>query len=345
MKKRKFNHIKTAERLEIAILLRKQYSHRDIARVLGRDHTTVSREISRNSVNGVYQPRKAKAKARLRRRLSKYQGMKIIHSVVLRKHLEQKLKAGWAPEVIAGRLKEVDTHLPSVSSKTIYKFLYSNRGQYLCRHLASRRYYPKRRKKSSAKKQLIPNRVGIEKRPQEANQRARIGDLEGDLVVSGKHHKSKAALDVLVDRKAKYVKIKKIANQKAATHNQAVLKMASVFTELHTLTFDNGIENVKHEELSAALSLDVFFCNPYSSWEKGSVENINGLIRRWIPKGANIADYSDEQIQWIEDRLNHTPRKSLGYQTPYEVMLEEEALLPPALILKQKQHRVGAVEG
>jgi IS30 family transposase len=346
-KRGKFSHIKTAERLEIAILLKKQYSRRDIAYVLGRDHTSINREILRNSVKGVYQPRKAQHKARLRRRMSKYQGMKIVHSPGIQEYLEEKLPLGWAPDVIAGRLKEYDTFLPYVSAKTIYKWLYSNRGQYLCKYLASKQYYRKKRTKKTDK-EMIPNRVGIEERPKEANLRQRAGDFENDLIVSGKRTRSKTALDVLISRKARFTKLRKISNQKAATHNAAVIAMSVGFTNMATITFDNGIENKKHEELSAALRVDAYFCNPYSSWEKGSVENINSLIRRWIPKGANIANYSAKQVQWIEDRLNHTPRKTLGYKTPYEVMLEEEALLPEAmvgyevrksLILKQKQHR------
>jgi IS30 family transposase len=276
--------------------------------------------------------------------MSKYQGMKIVSSPGIQEYLEERLSQGWSPDVIAGRLKKYDTYLPYVSGKTIYKWLYSNRGQYLCRYLASQQYYRKKRTKKTDK-EMIPNRVGIEKRPQEANERVRVGDFENDLIVSGKRHSSKTALDVLVDRKALFVRLRKIPNQKAATHNAAVIEMLSGITTAHTITFDNGIENKKHEELSAAVRLDTFFCNPYSSWEKGSVENVNGLIRRWIPKGANIANYSNQQIQWIENRLNHTPRKSLGYKTPYEVMLEEEALVPEVavretdLILNQKQHR------
>jgi len=276
--------------------------------------------------------------------MSKYQGMKIVTTPGIQEYLEEKLSAGWSPDVIAGRLQAYDTYLPYVSAKTIYKWLYSNRGQYLCKYLASQQYYKKKRTKKTDK-EMIPNRVGIEKRPKEANERLRIGDFENDLVVSGRRHQSKTALDVLLDRKALFVRLRKIPNQQAAAHNAAVIEMLSGFTAAHTITFDNGIENKQHEALSAAMNVSMYFCNPYSSWEKGSVENINGLIRRWIPKGSNIADYSNGQIQWIEDRLNHTPRKSLGYKTPYEVMLEEEALVPEALIKendlirKQKQHR------
>jgi transposase, IS30 family len=344
MKKKKFIHIKKAERLEIAILLKKKYSHRDIAKALGRDHTTVDREIRNNSVKGKYDPRKANHKSYVKRKYSKYQGMKIIQEPDLLKYIERKLRQGWSPDVIAGRLKKHDTYLPYVSSKTIYKFLYSSRGQYLCRYLASKRYNRKRRGKKKAKKEMIPNRVGIEMRPDKANNREELGHLEEDLIVSGKRHKSKAALSVSIDRLSRQTKLQKMLSQKPAEHNQVLEKVWSEFPNLKTVTLDNGIENTKHEELSAGLSIDIFFCNPYSSWEKGGVENLNGLIRRWIPKGCDIDDYSAEEIQWIENRLNNTPRKSLSYLTPNEVTIKEiDKNLP--LTFNQKQHRSGAVEG
>lgn len=344
MKQIKNSHIKKAERLEIDILLQKKYSHREIGKALGRDHTTVSREVKSNSVNGEYDPHKAHHKSYVKRKYSKYQGMKIIWEPDLLKYIERKLRDGWSPDVIAGRLKEHDTYLPYVSAKTIYKFLYSSRGQYLCRYLASKRYDRKPRKKGTTKKEMIPNRVGIEKRPKEANNRSELGHLEEDLIVSGKRHKSKAALSVSVDRMSRQTRLQKMMSQKPAEHNRVLARSWSEFPDLKTVTFDNGIENIRHEELSAALQIDIFFCNPYSSWEKGGVENINGLIRRWIPKGADIANYSDLEIQWIENRLNNTPRKSLDYLTPNEVTMREVTKNLP-LTFNQKQHRCGAVEG
>ena len=323
MNKKKNSHIKKTERLEIAILLKRGYSHRVIADVLGRDHTTISREVSRNLVNGEYHPRKANHKSYVRRKYSKYQGMKIIREPDLLKYIERRLRRGWSPDVIAGRLKEYDQYLPYVSSKTIYKYLYSSRGQYLCRHLASKRYDRKRRRKKVSSKPLIPNRIGIEMRPCKANNREELGHLEEDLIVSGKRHHSKTALSVSCDRMSRQVKLRKLNSQKPGEHIQVLQDVWSTYRTLKTATFDNGIENTKHEALSAAMNISVYFCNPYSSWEKGSVENINQLIRRWIPKGCDIASYSAEEIQWIEDRLNNTPRKSLGYLTPNEFTMKE----------------------
>jgi len=315
----KQTHLTDLERLEISILLKKRYSFRAIGEAMDRPHTTIAREVKRNSVNGNYCPRKARAKARVRRRLSKYQGMKVHERPELKKYIVEKLKLKWTPEEIAGRLKEIDTRLPYISGKGIYKWLYSAHGQRYCHLLTKQRYRPRRRRKKKTKREMIPNRVGIEHRPLAATKRTEIGHLEEDTMVSGRKTGSKAALAVFCDRKARYSKLKKMPNMKPRTHLKAQKEMAQ---ELHikTITYDNGIENKNHEELAKELSVETFFCNPYSSWEKGTVENTIGRIRRFIPKGSDISKYTAKQIQTIEDWLNHTPRKCLNFLTPYEIM-------------------------
>lgn len=322
------------ERNEIAALLKKKYSHHDIAGVLGRDHTAIDREIRKNSVRGRYQPRKAQAKARVRRQKSKYQGMKIRQLPELETYVKKKLRRHWSPEEISGRLKEIDTHLPYVSSRAIYKWCYSPYGQRWCKYLPKRRYVRKKRGEKKTAKTLIPNRKGLECRPAGANDRTEFGHFEEDTIVSGKKHKVKAGAAVLLERKARYLKLKKIRSFKTKIHNQAIMLMSKQFKKLTTVTFDNGVENVHHEQLQAQLGVDTFFCDPYSSWQKGSVENAIGLVRRFIPKGANFNDYSDRDLKRIESILNNTPKKCLGYKTPTEVMIENNLL-----ILKQKQHR------
>lgn len=138
-------------------------------------------------------------------------------------------------------------------------------------------------------------------------------------MVSGKRHGSKAALSVLIDRKARFVRLSKISNLRPFVHNLALKKMAKNM-KVKTITYDNGIENRGHRELARELSIRTYFCKPFHSWKKGSVENAIGRIRRFIPKGSDIAVYSDKDIAKIEHWLNHTPRKCLNYQTPYEIM-------------------------
>lgn len=315
----KYTHITGPERLEISILLDKGYSHRDIGSALGRSQASVSREIKRNSVNGKYQPRKAKAKARVRRRYSKYQGMKVRERPELEEYIIAKLKLRWTPEEIAGRLKEVDTHLPYISGKGIYKWLYSAYGQKHCHLLPKQRYRPRKRRGKKTKREMIPNRVGIEYRPVKANERVEFGHFEEDTMVSGRRTKSKAALAVFCERKARYTKLNLMKNMRPKTHVKAQKKMAKTLL-MKTITYDNGIENKYHEQVAKELSVRTFFCNPYSSWEKGTVENTIGRVRRFIPKGADLSKYTAKQIQKIEDWLNHTPRKCLNYLTPHEIM-------------------------
>lgn len=313
-------HITKAERREIALLLQKKYSRQDIADALGRDISTIKREIFRNSVNGEYDPDKAHAKYRVRRQNSKYEAMKITRDQELEAYIKDKLKQAWTPEEISGRIKKHDHHITYVSTRCIYKWLYSNRGQAFCQYLPSKRYRRKKQKKKAGKQSHIPNRVGIEERPEAANAREECGHGETDLIVSGKTHNSTSALNVTVDRKSRYVKLKKLLSQKPAENN-AALEEAIAAMNLQTLTADNGLENRRHE----MWSVNGYFCNPYSSWEKGSVENVNWRIRRFIPKGANIADIPDEEIVWLERWLNHTPRKCLDFKTPFEVTLEESS--------------------
>lgn len=313
-------HITDSDRSEIFILLGKKYSHRKIATALNRPHSTIDNEIRRNSTNGVYDPIKAKAKAQVSRQQSKYQGMKVEDFREIQEYVIAHLKLHQTPEEIAGRIKNVDKHIPYASHQAIYKWLYSAYGQKYCYLLPSQRFKPRKRHGKKTERSLIPNRVGIEKRPEAANDRSEFGHCETDTIVSGKRTGSKAALDVLVERKSKYTKLKKLSDLRPKTNNRALKKMAKDL-KMSTLTYDNGIENRNHEELALALQITAYFCNPYHSWEKGTIENTNGRIRRFIPKGADLNNYSDADIQKIEDWLNHTPRKCLNYRTPYEIML------------------------
>lgn len=312
--------------MEIYLLLKKGYSHRDIGDALGRSHTSIGREIRHNSVGSRYDPHRASQKAMIRRRYSKYQGMKVNGRSELTGYIKTRLKAGWTPEKVSGRLKKVDTHMPYISSKGIYKWLYSAHGQAYCPYLFKKRYSPKKRKGKKGKREMIPNRVGIEYRSIAANERREYGHFEADTIVSAKKHHTSVSLAVLVDRKSRYVRIRKLLNLKPETNRLALETMAR---NMHrkSLTLDNGIENKNHERLAGNLSIDVYFCDPYSSWQKGSVENVNGIIRRFVPKGSDINDYSDREIQRIEDYLNHMPKKCLSYKTPYEVMTENHLFL------------------
>jgi len=317
-KQTKYKHIKKAERLEITILVERKYKIREIARVLKRSPSTISEEISKNSVNGTYNPYKAQQKAYVKRKYSKYQGMKVVEDNQLRNYVEEKLKEDWSPEEIAGRLKEVDKYIKYASREAIYKFIYSVYGRALEQHL---RYKgKKKRRKKREKVTQLENRVFIDKRPEIISKRQRFGDWEGDFIVSGKS--GKGVLVILYERKAMYTVIKRILSRNCNIVNRYIKEVTGGFVCFNSLTIDNDISFRKHEELSELLGAPIYFCHPYHSWEKGGVENINRLIRQYIPKGSDISKYSEDYIREIEMKLNNRPRKSLKYKTPLEVMLE-----------------------
>jgi len=319
MKKRE--KIKKVERLEIAILLNKDYSHRDIAGALDRSNSSISYEIRKNSTGDIYDPYKAQTKISWRRTHIRQDWKKIDQDKRLRIYITDKLKLYWNPDAISNRMMKEKQ--PFYASKTaIYEWLYSARGQYWCKYLYSKQYRPKKRKQK-IKRELIPNRISIENRPLGAINRTRYGHYEADYIVSGKN--GSGALSVTNERKSKLVKIKKARSMRPQEHMD-ILKKIKDEVNIKTITFDNGIENVYHEQLHK-FDIDTFFCDPYSSWQKGQVENTNKMIRRFIPKGTNISKVSSEYVKMVENILNNKPRRSLNYKTPLEVAQEHDLLL------------------
>ena len=319
MTNKNYTHIKKAERLEIAILLNKKYSYREIAKVLKRGASSISEEINNNNVNGIYDPQKADHKAYVKRKYSKYQGMKVVSDIKLWNYLKEKLQEDWSPENIAGRIENMDTCVRSISPKSIYKFIYSSYGRNLERYLA---YKGKKRKPKTSKKVLqLQDRVFIDQRPKIIEKRRRFGDWEGDFIVSGKN--GKGVLLTLYERKARYTLIKKMMNKKIDEVHKIIYELTGGVV-MNSLTLDNDIVFRKHKKLSEIIGVPIYFCHPYHSWEKGGVENTNKLIRRYIPKGSDISQYSDEYVQMVEDKLNNRPKKCLNFKTPNEVIREND---------------------
>mgnify|MGYP001562993030 CR=1 FL=1 len=325
--KRSYRHLNQADRDRLQALRDEGVKQKEIAKILSVDPGTISREIERNrrkyrkrknikNKNARYEAGVAEHKAYVRRKYATYQGKHINEHNALRNYIIKRLKLRWNPDEISGRMKK--DHAPFYASKTaIYEWLRTVHGQRWCQYVYSQRYSVRKRKKKKTKKTLIPNRKGIVLRPLGATNRSRYGHYEGDTVVSAKKTASKAALSVLYERKAKYIAARKITNLKPQSNNHAIAAMQQNIM-MKSITMDNGIENIKHEELG----IPAYFCDPYSSWQKGGVENANKMIRRFIPKKSDINDYSDEYVKEVLDILNNKPRKSLHYQTPYEVMVE-----------------------
>ncbi len=320
-----YTHFKQNERNEIAILLKKDYSLRDIGHALGRNPSSVSREIKLNSVSGTYDPHKAKHKARVRRKYSKYQCMKIRELPELEKYVEEKLKSCWTPEQIAGRLKQEQGETV-ISAKSIYEYLYSSYGQYLCKYLTYKQYG---KREGPVKKRgwaggNIKNRVFIDNRPAVVNERARFGDFEADTL--GAIRTDKEVLTGVTERMSRYLLLKKASRLKYSM--DGFKKSLNPYRNIiQTMTLDNGFENHRHEELNT----DTYFCHPFSSWEKGTIENLFGRLRRFIPKKKSLKHYSPKKISAIMEIMNNTPRKCLNFRTPAEIFNEQLALTGVAL--------------
>lgn len=315
MKTKKYSHIATTDRQQIDLYLHEKKSHRTIARLIRRNRAAVDYEVARNSVKGNYDWKKADDKAKNRRRASKYQGMKIVGHLPLWNFVIEKLQLDWSPEEISGRIKYKEKRLPSVSTKGIYRFVRSVYGRCVEQFL---RYHGKREKQAgSARGSGLTERTFISQRPKIIVQRARFGDWEGDFIVSGKS--GRGVLLVLVERKSRYVIVRKLLTQKCDLINALMVQLLGGYVVFNSLTLDNDIVFQKHKEMSRMLGRPVYFTHPYHSWEKGTVENMNKWIRQYVSKGSDISSYSDEYIQFVEDRLNDRPRKCLKFKTPREV--------------------------
>lgn len=312
---KKSAHFTGADRDEIGYLLGKGYSARAISEMLDKAHDAVGYEIRENSTNGIYDPKKAKQKAYVARKYSKYQGMKIRENDDLENYVREKMEIDWSPEEISGRIKYVERRIKYASAKAIYKYVYSVYGRLLEKFL---RYRGKRKKNSDTKATGITDRVFIQDRPKIIEKRRRFGDWEGDFIVSGKN--GSGALLVLVERRTRYVIIRKLLIRDTQTVNAAIQAMTGGMLYVNSLTLDNDISFRRHKDLSQMLNAPVFFCQPYHSWEKGTVENMNKWIRQYVPKRTDISKLTADHIRLTENRLNGRPRKCLKFRTPLEAM-------------------------
>ena len=319
----KYSHISLVERKEIELLLNKGRSQNYIAQTLQRSKSSISEEIRSGKTNEIYNAKKAQHKAYARRKYSKYQGMKIVKNKETRDYVEAHLKDDQSPETIAGRIKEIDNHIKYAGKGAIYKFVYSVHGRKLEKHLYSKAVH----KKSGPKRKngkTLSDRIFIGERPAYIDNRRDFGDWEGDFIVSPKS--GSGVLLVLYERKSRYTIIKKLTTRNNDEVNKTIYELTGGLVCFNSLTLDNDIAFKKHKELSKMLGINIYFCEPYKSWQKGGVENINKLIRRYIPKKTDISKVDDKYIQSIEDKLNNKFRKCLNYKTALEVMLEYNQL-------------------
>ena len=308
MKKvRNFSHITENDRDRIEILLGQGYKQKEIAEVLGKSTSAISREISgRGLVSGKYKAFDANVKATVKRSNSKYQGMKVESNVELQKRIVEELKQGRSPDEIAGML---NLERIKIGKDAIYKWLYSVFGEKYCKYLCTRRKKRKSQKKKT-KKELIPNRVPLEWRPVEGIH------AQGDTLVSGKQ--STAAASMIVIQQTKLMLGNRLNSMRPDEMKNSVNHLLKNIP-VDDLTLDNGIENRLHEQFL----IPAYFCSPHHPWEKPLVEQSIGLLRRWcLPKGTNLETITELAYQNCLNFLNHKKRKSLGYKSAYEVSLE-----------------------
>ena len=313
-----YRQLTQEERYQISALMKIGTTQSEIARQLGRNRSTINREVRRNAKAGRYDGAKAQRTSDRRRR-----GARKFHKRYesLIAWVEARLNEQWSPEQIAGSLKALD--YPLVSHEWIYRHVARDQAQggTLYLHLRQRKKKYRKRYGSGKRTCRIPNRVGIEQRPAVVDDRSRVGDWEGDTVVG----QGPAALVTVVERKSGFVTLRKVARSTADLTAQALVSaLGSWPGPLETLTLDNGTEFAAHESVSDKLGCDIFFARPYHSWERGTNENANGLVRQYFPKGTDFSQVSDEAIRDVEDKLNLRPRKRLGFRAPIELLAREE---------------------
>ena len=316
---KKYSQIKFEEREKIAILLAEKKTQKEIADEIGKSQSSISREISRNkpAKNSCkyYALQSQKRTEERKRRAHKKMRLK---NEKIQEYVENKLKEYYSPEIIAGRLK-IDHPELKTNYESIYLWIYEERKDLVSFLFTGKKKRQKRKCLSKKRHIKIQNRVMIDKRCDEANKRERIGDFEVDTIVS---RRSKVAISVITDRKSRFTLIQKIESKHKDKMKESIIKSLSKISSDHikTLTFDNGTENASHSEIAKELNVSTYFCNPYHSWEKGSVENRIGKIRFFLPKKTDFAKISEEELLRIQNILNHRPLKCLNFMTPYEII-------------------------
>ena len=235
--------------------------------------------------------------------------------------MKEKLKLGWSPELIAGRLK-IDHPGYSISYEAVYQYIYHPQTPERCEMIKSlRRSHHERKKKGIGRKERktkIPNRISIYARPKSVENRRIFGHWETNSLVS---RKSSTALNSLTERKSRLLLLTRLNRKGSAETKDAIITRLKqlLHNARRSLTMDNGTENAQHQEITAHIGIKCFFAHPYSSWERGTNEHINGLVRWYLPKCTDFSKISEQEIECIESLLNNRPRKCLGFKTPLEV--------------------------
>jgi len=313
-------HITSEERRSIERALKKGKGVREIARMRKRSPSSISSEIRRGSKEGTYDATRAQKSATVRRKKAKQKCLKVAMDPQLKEYVLKKLQEDQTPEAISGRLRMCDRHLQYASPKAIYHFVYSVHGRVVEKHLYRKRVKRRGGPKRGVKRAGDHTKQMITERPKEVEKRREFGHFEGDFIVSGKG--GSEALLVLVERMTRMPFLVRVPHRGTREVN-ALIERALYGIPVKSVTLDNDISFAKHQELSALIGAPVFFTRPYTSQDKGTVENRNGRVREFIPKRSDISQVSDEKIREAQEHLRTRYMKCLGWRTPQEVWDEE----------------------
>jgi IS30 family transposase len=313
-----YRHLNIDEREVILKMQAQQASMQQIGDRLGRSKGTISRELSRNvSSTRDYKPHLAQRYYQKRRKESK-EPYRLEEDAWLREYVQEKLKQYWSPEQISGRLHE--DHDVDVSHVTLYSWIYRNLAESGDLYKYLRQSHRRRRKRygSEDRRGQMPARRMIDERPKLVNERRRIGDWEGDTVEG---RKGSGFIATHVERKARYTVAVKVDDKSANTVTKVTLEAMKKLPpeKVKTMTFDNGKEFAGFKELERGLNMRSYFARPYHSWERGTNENTNGLLRQFFPKGMDFRPINQSELDKAVELLNNRPRKCLSYRTPTEV--------------------------
>jgi IS30 family transposase len=308
-----YTHLTQEERYQIYVLMKAGHRKQQVAVLLGRSPSTIGRELRRNRGQRGYRPKQAQAMAeqraqasRTRPRITENQWQAVATLI----------RQDWSPEQIADRARLEGTL--AIRHETIYQFVYADKraGGDLWRHLRCQKPYRKRYGSGRERRGQIPGRVGIEQRPLEIERRERIGHWEADTIHG---RRRQGAVLSLLERCSRLRRLGKLPQATAEAVRVATRRrLLPLAHAVDSLTADNGKEFAGHAHISADLDADFYFADPYSSWQRGTNENTNGLIRQYLPKSRDLTSLTGPELRRIENRLNYRPRKCLGYLTPYE---------------------------
>jgi len=316
---RTYKQLTQEQRYQIYALMKMGINQTQIGKFIGVDKSTISRELSRNRGQRGYRPKQAHGLAQSRRKKGEYRIQAETWVLV-----EAKIRMDWSPEQISGWLLK-HYHI-QVSHEWIYQYILSDKqtGGDLYKHL---RCQKKRRKRYGSHdcRGNLPNRRSIEERPKIVDQRQRFGDWEVDTIVGKRHHQ---AIVTLTERKSRLALLRKVDRRTADMVSDAMFELLHpVADRLHTITGDNGKEFAYHERIAQELGIDFFFAHPYAAWERGTNENMNGLVRQYIPKNRELTSVTNDELEMIMTKLNHRPRKCLDFMSPFEVFFKQSVAL------------------